>query len=210
MPTLETLALFAAASVLLALTPGPNLLYLVSRTLCQGRRAGVISLAGTSFGFLFHVLAAALGLSAIFLAVPLLYDLLRYAGAAYLLWLAWSAVRQRGGDLFAARSLPEESSARLFRVGLLTSVLNPKLALFYLALLPQFVDAARGDILGQSLTLGLVQIAIGIVSDFAFVLAAARISGWLARRPLWSTIRRWLLGGVFAAIALKLAFETRK
>ena len=98
----------------------------------------------------------------------------------------------------------------MFRVGLLTSVLNPKLALFYLALLPQFVDAARGDILGQSLTLGLVQIAIGIVSDFAFVLAAARISGWLARRPLWSTIRRWLLGGVFAAIALKLAFETRK
>ena len=210
MPTLETLALFAAASVLLALTPGPNLLYLVSRTLCQGRRAGVISLAGTSFGFLFHVLAAALGLSAVFLAVPVLYDLLRYAGAAYLLWLAWSAVRQRSGDLLAARSLPEESSARLFRVGLLTSVLNPKLALFYLALLPQFVDASRGDILGQSLTLGLVQIAIGIVGDFAFVLAAARISRWLARRPLWSTIQRWLLGGVFAAIALKLAFESRK
>ena len=136
MPSLENLALFALASVLLALTPGPNLLYLVSRTLCQGRRAGIVSLAGTSLGFVFHVLAAALGLSAIFLTVPLLYDLLRYAGAAYLLWLAWGAVRP-GGGAFAARTLPEDPPARLFRMGLLTSVLNPKIALFYLAL-PHF------------------------------------------------------------------------
>jgi threonine/homoserine/homoserine lactone efflux protein len=210
MLSLETLALFAAASVLLALTPGPNLLYLVSRTLCQGRRAGVVSLAGTSFGFFFHLLTAALGLSAVFIAVPFLYDLLRYAGAAYLLWLAWSALRQRNGDVLAPRSLPVESPGRLFRVGLLTSILNPKLALFYLALLPQFVDASRGNVFGQSMTLGLVQIAIGVLSDLAFVLAAARIAGWLARRPLWSAIERWILGGVFAAIALRLAFETRK
>jgi threonine/homoserine/homoserine lactone efflux protein len=210
MPTTATLGLFAAASVLLALTPGPNLLYLVSRTLCQGRRAGVVSLAGTSLGFFFHVLAAALGLSAVFLAVPVFYDVLRYAGAAYLLWLAWGAIGRRDGDMFAARSLAEESPARLFRVGLLTSVLNPKIALFYLALLPQFVDASRGSVFTQSIALGLVQIAIGIASDLAFVLAAARIAGWLARRPLWSAIQRWLLGGVFAVIALRLAFETRK
>jgi threonine/homoserine/homoserine lactone efflux protein len=210
MPTLDNLALFAAASVLLALTPGPNLLYLVSRTLCQGRRAGIVSLAGTSLGFTFHVLAAALGLSAIFLAVPLLYDLLRYAGAAYLLWLAWSAVRRNAPDLFAPRAVPEESPRKLFRIGLLTSVLNPKLALFYLALLPQFVDASRGDVFAQSVVLGLVQIAIGIVSDLCFVLAAARIAAWLARRPLWSAAQRWVLGGVFAGIALKLAFESRK
>src|SRR5258708_25264636 len=95
MPSLENLALFALASVLLALTPGPNLLYLISRTLCQGRRAGVVSLAGTSLGFVFHGLAAALGLSAIFLTVPLLYDLLRYPGAAYLLWLPRIAVSPR-------------------------------------------------------------------------------------------------------------------
>jgi threonine/homoserine/homoserine lactone efflux protein len=210
MPSLENLALFCVASVLLALTPGPNLLYLVSRTLCQGRRAGMVSLAGTSLGFFFHMLAAALGVSAIFLAVPLLYDLLRYAGAAYLLWLAWSAVRQPCTDMFAARALPQESAGRLFRVGLLTSVLNPKIALFYLALLPQFIDASRGSVLSQSLVLGQVQIAIGIVSDLAFVLAAARVAAWLARRPTWSSAQRWILGGVFAGIALKLAFETRK
>jgi threonine/homoserine/homoserine lactone efflux protein len=210
MPTPENLALFAAASALLALTPGPNLLYLVSRTLCQGPRAGIVSLAGTSLGFFFHVLAAALGLSVIFIAVPLLYDLLRYAGAAYLLWLAWTAVRQRGAGMFASASLPEESPGRLFRIGLLTSVLNPKLALFYLALLPQFVDPSRGSVFAQSIVLGLIQIAIGVVSDLAFVLAAARIARWLARRPVWSAAQRWVLGGVFAVIALKLAFESRR
>jgi len=209
-PSLENLALFALASVLLALTPGPNLLYLISRTLCQGRRAGVVSLAGTSLGFVFHVLAAALGLSAIFVTVPLLYDLLRYAGAAYLLWLAWAAVKPGGQGTFTARTLPEDPPGRLFRMGLLTSVLNPKIALFYLALLPQFIDASRGSVFVQSLVLGLMQIAIGIVSDLGFVLAAARIAAWLGERPLWSALQRWVLGTVFAGIALKLAFETRK
>ncbi|HTS21426.1 MAG TPA: LysE family translocator [Casimicrobiaceae bacterium] len=210
MPSVDNLALFAAASLLLALTPGPNLLYLVSRTLCQGRRAGIVSLAGTSLGFFFHMLAAALGLSAIFLAVPLLYDLLRYAGAAYLLWLAWGAIRQRAPDMFAARSLPQAPTASLFRMGFLTSVLNPKLALFYLALLPQFVDPSSGSVLAQSVILGLIQIAIGAVSDLCFVLAAARIAAWLARRPFWSAAQRWILGGLFAAIALRLAFDARK
>ena len=195
-PSAENLALFALASVLLALSPGPNLLYLISRTLCQGRRAGVVSLAGTSLGFVFHVLAAALGLSAIFLTVPLLYDLLRYAGAAYLLWLAWSAVRPGGQGTFTARILPQDPPGRLFRIGLLTSILNPKIALFYLALLPQFIDASRGGVLVQSLVLGLLQIAIGIVSDLGFVLAAAQIAAWLAKRPLWSALQRWVLGTV--------------
>src|SRR6266581_7263044 len=104
MPSAQNLALFALASALLVVTPGPNVLYLVSRTLCQGRRAGIVSLAGTSLGFVFHVVAAALGLSAIFLTVPLLYDAMRYLGAAYLLWLAWDALRPGGRDLFSPRA----------------------------------------------------------------------------------------------------------
>src|SRR5438046_9525962 len=107
MPSTQNLALFALASVLLALTPGPNLLYLVSRTLCQGRRAGIVSLAGTSLGFVFHVLAAALGLSAIFLTVPLPSDLLRYAGAPHLFWLPPGAELTSGGA-FAATTLPAD------------------------------------------------------------------------------------------------------
>jgi threonine/homoserine/homoserine lactone efflux protein len=211
MPSTTNLALFALASVLLALTPGPNLLYLVSRTLCQGRSAGIVSLAGTTTGFLFYALCAALGLSAVFVAIPVLFDAVRFAGAGYLLWLAWDAVRPRGGGgLFARRDLPSLQPAVLFRTGVLTSILNPKVALFYLALFPQFVDPSRGSVLVQSLVLAAVQIGIGAASDLLFVLVAARAARWLAERPLWVTAQRWVLGGIFAGIALKLALDTRR
>jgi len=210
MPTLDSFALFVAASVLLVLTPGPNLLYLLSRTLCQGRRAGIVSLAGTATGFGFHILAAALGLSAVFLAVPVAYDALRWAGAAYLLWLAWDALRPAGSGLFAPRRLPPDPPARLYRIGLLTSILNPKVALFYLALFPQFVDPSRGSVFLQSIVLGATQVAIAVVGDLMFVLAAARIARWLADRPLWAAAQRWVLGAVFAAIALRLAADERR
>jgi len=208
---LDSLALFAVACVLLAVTPGPNLMYLISRTLCQGRAAGMISLAGTTTGFLFYAVAAALGLTAVFVAVPVLYDVVRWAGAAYLLWLAWDAVRPRGsGGLFARRDLPPARPAVLFRTGMLTSMLNPKVALFYLALFPQFVDPARGSVLVQSLMLAAVQIAIDGFGDMLFVLAASGAARWLAERPAWVAVQRWVLGGVFAGIALKLALDSRK
>jgi threonine/homoserine/homoserine lactone efflux protein len=214
MPSIDNLLLFALASVLLVLTPGPNLLYLVSRTLAQGRAAGLVSLAGTTTGFAVHIVAASLGLSAVFVAVPLAYDALRWAGAAYLLWLAWDSVRSGGdgnaGGVFAPRALPPAAPAKLFRMGLLTSILNPKVALFYLALFPQFVDPARGSVLAQSLVLGLVQIAISVVGDALFVLAAARVARWLAARPAWAALQRWMLAGVFAAIAAKLALDDRR
>lgn len=210
MPSTQSLSLFALACFILTLTPGPNLLYLVSRTLCQGRRAGIVSLAGTSSGFIFHVLATALGLTAIFLTVPFLYDAMRYVGAAYLLWLAWDALRPGGHDLFSPRKLAPDSNRRLFRMGLFTSVLNPKVAMFYLALFPQFIDASRGSVLVQALTLGFIQIAINTIGDLCFVLAAGAMTSWLARRPLWTVVQRWVLGVVLAGIALRLAVDTRK
>ena len=208
---LDSLALFAVASVLLVLTPGPNLMYLISRTLCQGRAAGIVSLAGTTSGMLFYAVAAAFGLTAVFVAVPVLFDIVRWAGAVYLLWLAWDAVRpQGGGGLFARRDLPPVAPAVLYRTGVLTSILNPKVALFYLALFPQFVDPARGSVLLQSLLLAAVQIVIAVIGDLLFVLAAARVARWLATRPAWVTVQRWVLGGVFGAIAVKLAFDSRR
>jgi threonine/homoserine/homoserine lactone efflux protein len=214
MPSLDNVLLFVLASVLLVLTPGPNLLYLVSRTLAQGRAAGLVSMAGTTTGFVVHILAAALGLSAVFAAVPVAYDAVRWAGAAYLLWLAWDSLR-RGGDgtaggIFAPRRLPDAAPAQLFRMGLLTSILNPKVALFYLALFPQFVEPARGSVFAQSLVLGLVQIVIALFGDTLFILAAARVSRWLGTRPVWASAQRWLLASVFAGIAAKLAFDGRR
>jgi threonine/homoserine/homoserine lactone efflux protein len=211
MPTVENLALFAAASVVLTITPGPNLLYLVSRTLCQGRAAGLVSLAGTTCGFTFHVLAASFGLSAVFIAVPLAYDVVRWAGAAYLVWLAWDAIRSGAdGGLFKPRALAAEPASKLFRNGFLTSVLNPKLALFYLALFPQFVDPAHASVLTQSLALGAVQILISCIGDGVFVLTSAALSGWLSRRPTWMAAQRWLLATVFVGIAAKLALDERR
>ena len=207
----DSLALYFVACVMLALTPGPNLMYLISRTLCQGRSAGIVSLAGTTSGLLFYALAAAFGLTAVFVTVPVLFDVVRWAGAAYLLMLAWDTVRVRGrGGLFARRDLPPVAPAALFRTGMLTSILNPKVALFYLALFPQFVDPARGSVLLQSLILAAVQIVVVAAGDLLFVLAAARIASWLATRPAWVTAQRWVLGGVFAAIAVKLAFDSRR
>ena len=210
MMPLSTWLVFVVACVALVLTPGPNLLYLVSRTLCQGRMAGFVSLAGTTTGFVVHILAASLGLSAVFLAVPVAYDALRWAGAAYLVYLAWDSVRAGSGGLFAPRTLPAAAPAKLFRMGLLTSILNPKVALFYLALFPQFVDPARGSVLGQSLVLGATQIVVAVIGDSMFVLAAALIARWLAERPLWAAAQRWVLAGVFVAIAAKLALDERK
>ncbi len=211
MPSADNLALFAAASVLLVLTPGPNLLYLVSRTLCQGRAAGLVSLVGTTSGFAFHVLAAALGLSAVFIAVPFAYDAVRWAGAAYLVWLAWDAVRPGAqGGLFKPRTLPPEPSARLLRNGVITSILNPKVALFYLALFPQFVDPARGSVFTQALVLGALQVVVSIVGDTMFVLTAAGVARWLAQRPVWMAAQRWVLATVFVGIAAKLALDERR
>src|SRR5437899_4326440 len=211
---LDNLVLFAVACVLLSVTPGPNLLYLISRTLCQGRAAGIVSLAGTATGFVFHILAAALGLSAVLIAVPAAYDAVRWAGAAYLLWLAWDAVRPSrsagAGRLFAPARLPDATPAKLYRMGLLTSILNPKVALFYLALFPQFVAPERGSVFVQSLVLGATQIGIAVAGDLLFVLSAAAVAHWFAARPAWAVAQRWVLGSVFAGIALKLALDERR
>jgi threonine/homoserine/homoserine lactone efflux protein len=206
---LATWLVFVLACVALVATPGPNVLYLVSRTLAQGRAAGFVSLAGTSSGFLLHVLAAAFGLSAILAAVPLAYDAIRIAGAVYLAWLAWSTWRAPEVVPGAAvdATVPP---ARLFREGLVTAILNPKVAMFQLALFPQFVDPSRGSVLVQSLILGATQIVVAVVGDSLFVLAAASVRRWFAARPRWGAWSKRLLAGVFAALAARLALDERR
>lgn len=208
MITSDTLALFAVASLVLALTPGPNLLYLLSRTLAQGRRAGLVSLAGTTTGLFSHMLAAAFGLTALLAAVPFAFDAVRLAGAAYLLWLAWTTIRGAGFS-FEPKPLPVAPDWLLFRQGVLSSVLNPKVALFYLALFPQFVDPSAGSILAQSVILGLVQIAITALSDGAFVLVAGLVAHRLAAHPKFVTAQRRVLGSVFGLLAAWLALERK-
>ena len=204
-----TWLLFVLAVAALIATPGPNVLYLVSRTLAQGRAAGLVSLAGTSSGFLCHVLAAAFGLSALLAAVPVAYDAIRFAGAIYLAWLAWST--WRSPDLVpSAGATGVVPKAKLYRDGVLTAILNPKVAMFQLALFPQFVDPARGSVLVQSLILGATQIVMNVVGDSVFVFAAAGVRRWFSQRPTWSVWSKRVLASVFAALAARLALDDRR
>lgn len=210
MPATASLVGFALLALGMVLTPGPNMLYLVSRSICQGRRAGLISLAGVATGFLFYMLAAALGITALVFAVPYAYDVLRFAGAAYLAWLAWQALKPGSCSPFQARELPPDSPRRLFAMGLATNLLNPKVALLYLSLLPQFIDPSRGDVLGQSLVLGTVQIAISVSVNAMIALAAGTIAGFLGTRPRWLVAQRYVMGTVLGALAVRMAVDARR
>ncbi|MFH8437879.1 LysE family translocator [Streptomyces sp. NPDC085942] len=192
----------------MVLTPGPNMIYLVSRSITQGRRAGVVSLGGVAVGFLVYLLATNLGLSVVFVAVPELYVAVKLAGAAYLAHLAWSALRPGGVSVFAPADLPQDSPRRLFAMGLTTNLLNPKIAVMYLSLIPQFISLERGDVLLQGLVLGSVQIAVALAVNLGIVLAAGALAVFLARRPSWLRAQRLLMGTALGALAVSVAADT--
>src|SRR5258706_6992301 len=151
MPHLTSLLGFALVSLGMVLTPGPNMIYLIWRSICQGRTAGLISLGGVALGFVFYMLCAAFGITALLFAVPYAYDALRFGGALYLLWLAWQAVKPGGRSPFQVRELPPDSPRKLFGMGFVTNLLNPKIAVHYLSLLPQLIDPHHRSVLGRSL-----------------------------------------------------------
>ncbi|MEV1239275.1 LysE family translocator [Nonomuraea sp. NPDC049750] len=200
----------ALVSLGMVLTPGPNMIYLVSRSITQGRRAGLISLIGVALGFTVYLTATCLGLTAIFAYVPAAYTVLKLAGAAYLLWLAWNAVKPGGTSAFEPRELAIEPPRKLFAMGLLTCLLNPKIAILYLSLLPQFIDPAMGHVLLQSLALGSVQILIGTLVNALIAVSAGTLAAFLAGRPLWLRIQRYLMGTVLAGIAVHLIADRSK
>ncbi|MDP2334774.1 MAG: LysE family translocator [Reyranella sp.] len=210
MPDLATLALFAAAALALCATPGPDMLLIASRSVSQGRASGFATLAGIQVGTYCHALAAALGLSQLFLVVPLAYDVVRYAGAAYLLYLAWQAFRSTGTALTSTAGLLRYPIGVVFRQGLLTNLLNPKMALFVLALFPQFVDPNAGSVALQIMLLATVLNLIGIVVNGAVILTASGLGRAFSVRTRWRRAPQLLLGTVFAGLAVKLAFDDRR
>ncbi|TSB17207.1 LysE family translocator [Streptomyces benahoarensis] len=198
----------SAVALGMVLTPGPNMIYLVSRSITQGRRAGMISLGGVALGFLVYLLAANLGLSVVFLAVPELYVAVKLAGAAYLAYLAWNALKPGGLAVFAPQEVPHDAPRKLFTMGLMTNLLNPKIAVMYLSLIPQFIDLDEGHVLLQGLALGAVQIVVSVAVNLAIVLTAGAIATFLARRPSWLKIQRYVMGGVLGVLAVTLAADT--
>ncbi|HDZ75425.1 MAG TPA: LysE family translocator [Aurantimonas coralicida] len=210
MPTSVDIIAFGLISLGMVLTPGPNMIYLISRSICQGPKAGLISLGGVALGFVFYMLCAAFGVTALLLAAPFAYDALRFAGAAYLLYLAWQAVKPGGHSAFEVKDLPRDTPSKLFGMGFLTNLLNPKIALMYMSLLPQFITQDHGSILTQSLILGVTQIAVSVLVNSIIAILAGSIAVFLASRPTWQVVQRWLMGTVLAALAVRIATEARR
>src|SRR5580658_8855971 len=210
MPHVSALLGFALVSFGMVLTPGPNMIYLISRSITQGPAAGMVSLGGVALGFVFYMLCAEFGITALLFAVPYAYDALRFGGALYLLWLAWQVLKPNGRSPFQVRELPADSPRKLFAMGFITNLLNPKIAMLYLALLPQFIDPAQGDVLTQSLVLGTIQTVISVSVNGMIALAAGSIALFLGTRPTWLLVQRYLMGTVLAGLAMKMAFEARR
>ncbi|QEC44615.1 LysE family translocator [Pseudobacter ginsenosidimutans] len=208
---LAELWIFIIAAFALVITPGPNMLYLISRSITQGKKAGLISLVGVVLGFLFHALMVSFGLTAIFMAIPYAFLVLKTLGVGYLLWLAFQAVRPSGKSIFEARTdLKPDKPGKLFTMGFLTNVLNPKIAVFYLSFFPQFIKPEQGTVLAQSLELALVQMSISFSINFIIVLSAARLSLWFNKNPSWLKMQKWFMASVLTGLAVKMAFTKVK
>ncbi len=211
MPELSRWLAYALMSLGMVLTPGPNMIYLISRSICQGRTAGLISLGGVALGFLVYMLCAALGITALVMAVPFAYDALRFGGALYLAYVAWQAIRPGGRSPFQVRDLPVDSPRKLFTMGLVTSLLNPKVAVMYLSLLPQFIDLnGHGSVLTQSLVLGFTQIFISVSVNAVIATLAGSIAVFFVTRPGWQVVQRWMMGSVLMGLAVRMAVEGRR
>ena len=199
------LFIFTIAAFAMVISPGPNMMYLISRSITQGKKAGVISLTGVICGFLFHILMVAFGLTAILFAVPFAFYVLKISGALYLLYLAYNAIKPGSKGVFETRSnLQIDRPVKLFTMGFLTNVLNPKMAVFYLSLFPQFIKTENGNLALQCIQLGLVQMVISFTVNFLIILSAAKAARWFAGNPVWIGLQKWIMASVLTGLAIKM------
>jgi threonine/homoserine/homoserine lactone efflux protein len=212
MPDLQTIALFMISALALNLTPGPAILFILSRSFGQGRAAAVASVFGLATASVIQAVAAASGLSALFVYSPLAFAFVKYCGAAYLVYLGISGFLT--GGLAGVAALAEigrkRSLTRAYCQGLLTDLLNPKLLLFFFSFLPQFVDPARGEPSRQMLVLGLLFQLTGVPTNLAVALAGGSLAALIARHPFWASLQRWCSSLVLIGLGIRLALSDRR
>ena len=206
-PSWQNLALFAGAALVLLIVPGPAVIYIVARSVAQGRKAGLVSVLGIHTATFLHVLAAALGLSVLLLSSALAFNIVKYAGAAYLIWLGLRKIFGPAEASGANGELARYSHSRLFRDGFVVNLLNPKTALFFFAFLPQFVDVNRGHVPTQIALLGFVFALLGFCTDSAYALVAGVASDWLKRSRGYVKFERYGSGLLFIGLGLVAAFS---
>lgn len=204
MPDQATLMLFTAAALILVVTPGPAVIYIIARSVDQGRLAGLLSVLGIGIGTLIHVAAAALGLSALLVSSAAVFNLVKYLGAAYLMYLGVRKLMESDQPLDLASTEPQALSS-VFVQGIMVNVLNPKVALFILAFLPQFIDTSRGPAATQVLLLGTLLVTVGFLSDGTYALLAGSAGSWLKRNRAFARSQRYIAGGSYIALGLVAA-----
>ena len=204
-PSGQNLLLFIGAALVLLLIPGPAVLYVVGRSVSQGRKAGIVSVCGIHTATLIHILAAALGLSVLILSSALAFNIVKYAGAAYLVWLGFRKLFGPAETAGINGALTRYSHARLFRDGFLVNLLNPKTALFFLAFLPQFVDVSRGHVAMQITLLGLLLATLGFCTDSAYALLAGTVGDWLKHSRGYVKFERYGSGLLFIGLGVAAA-----
>lgn len=208
--TLATLLLFLGASMALTIAPGPDNIFVITQGLARGRRAAILTAWGMCSGVTVHTLAAAAGISALFYSSALAFQVVKYAGAAYLLYLAWQVLRERAQLTTPAAPVANgPDGAALFRRGFIMNVLNPKVALFFLAFLPQFTVRGAGSIPGQMVVLGFIFMAQALVIFTIIGYFSGSVGGWIQRRPRAGQYFSWMAGGIFALLGLRLALTER-
>ncbi|HWP42305.1 MAG TPA: LysE family translocator [Blastocatellia bacterium] len=206
MPSWSTLSVFIAAAAVLVFLPGPNTLYIIARSVQQGRRAGIVSSSGVQVGTLLHITEAAFGLSALLLSSALAFNLVKYAGAAYLIYLGVRTLLAKGG-IGQAREIRKEGLGRVFYQGVVVNLLNPKTALFFFAFLPQFIDASQGRIVLQIVVLGSFLITLGALSDSAYAITAGFIGDWLRGNSRFLSAQRYFAGSVYISLGAATALS---
>jgi threonine/homoserine/homoserine lactone efflux protein len=205
-PSASNVSLFTGAALVLLLIPGPAVLYIVARSMEQGRLAGFVSDLGIHTATLIHILAAALGLSALLASSALAFSIVKYAGAAYLVWLGLKKIFGRVDSPDGGGGLVRHSHARLFRDGFIVNLLNPKTALFFFAFLPQFVDPERGHLAMQIAFLGFLFAGLGLVTDGCYALVAGTAGRWLKHSRHYLSIERYVSGTLFIGLGLTAVF----
>lgn len=204
MPEPSTLAVFLAAALVLLLTPGPAVLYIVARSIDQGRMAGLVSVLGIAIGTLFHVTAATLGLSALLLSSSLAFSVVKYLGAAYLIYLGLRKLLSRE-EAPAPEEVERTRLTRIFYQGIVVNVLNPKTALFFFAFLPQFVHPGRGSVASQVLVLGVTFAMLAMITDGSYALLAGSAGRWLKGNRRFLKVERYLAGSIYIGLGLTTA-----
>ncbi len=205
------LLFFAIAGLVLVISPGPSMVYIISRTIAQGQTAGMTSLTGVICGFLFHTFMVSFGLTAILLAIPFVYTVLKISGVIYLFYLAFQAVQTNSKNIFITNSnLKFDKHGKLIYNGFLITVLNPKVAVFYLSLFPQFIKQEYGSIMAQSLQLGMTQVFISFIVNFMIVLTSAKAAVFFAGKTTWIKIQKWFMASALTVMAIKMAYSKAK